>query len=436
MKRVLVASTVVGLVALTGTVGTFVNRGFPDAKSKDLTPTGPPTGQLPAGAPFVAQPAEITSPAPAGSAQPYLTTDKGGRIWLSWLEPRQSGGHRFQLASFRNGQWSAPVTIAEGANFMANWADVPSIFVTSTGTIAAHWLERGVGRGTYDYGVRVSTSTDDGRTWTQAVTPHKDNTPTEHGFVSFFEGPRGRPGLVWLDGRASAGHSSGGHGGAMALRAAVLGGGAAREEIEEIVIDDRVCDCCPTSAASTSDGVIVVYRDRSDREIRDISTVRFAGGVWSKPVAVHGDGWQINGCPVNGPAVAAAGRSAVAAWFTSAGGTARVRIAFSSDGGQSFGAPSELAAPATLGRVAAVMPEPERAFVASLERPTSGGSLVVREARAGAPIGPAILVGQMGTERPSGFPRLAIAGKQALFAWTDAPRGGPSRVKVAAATLR
>ena len=35
----------------------------------------------------------------------------------------------------------------------------------------------------------------------------------------------------------------------------------------EAVLDPRVCECCQTSAAATSDGLLVVYRNRSDEEM-------------------------------------------------------------------------------------------------------------------------------------------------------------------------
>src|SRR6185503_11311651 len=256
----------------------------------------------------------LASPSAEGAAQPNLVADSKGRVFLSWLEPRPGGGHRFRLSSLAGGKWSAPVTIAEGANFLANWADFPSVFVSSNGTMAAHWLERGQTRDAY--GIRVSTSKDSGRRWSAPITPHRDASAAEHGFVSFFEAPGGDIGLVWLDGREmSGGHAAAGHGG-MALRAARLKGGDAGEET---VLDPRTCECCQTSATRAGNSVLVVYRDRSDKEIRDTSIIRFSGGKWSAPVTVHADNWEINGCPVNGPVIAASGNAAAAAWFTGTG---------------------------------------------------------------------------------------------------------------------
>ena len=79
-------------------------------------------------------------------------------------------------------------------------------------------------------------------------------------------------------------------------------------------------------------GPVAAYRDRSEAEIRDIAVRRLVGGEWSEPVHVGEDNWEIRGCPVNGPALAARGEDVAIAWFTGAGGTAKVSVAFSADG--------------------------------------------------------------------------------------------------------
>src|SRR5262245_54569126 len=91
----------------------------------------------------------LASPAPDGAMYPNVVTDRTGRVWISWLETRAGGGHRFRLASLLDTSWSTPVTVAEGTNFIANWADFPSVYVTGNGTMAAHWLEAGASRGAY-----------------------------------------------------------------------------------------------------------------------------------------------------------------------------------------------------------------------------------------------------------------------------------------------
>jgi len=377
----------------------------------------------------------IPSPAVEGAGEPNLTTDSKGRVWLSWLEPRTGGGQRFRLSSLSGNQWSQPVTITEGASLLANWADFPSVFVTSDGTIAAHWLERSAARGAY--GIRVVTSKDGGRSWTKATNPHQASETGEHGFVSFFEAPAGGLGMVWLDGRdvAGAGHAMSGHAGGMALRSTFIKNGEAGADL---LVDARVCDCCQTSAARSGAGVLVAYRDRSEKEIRDTSVVRFSGGKWSEPVTVHADQWEINGCPVNGPVVTASGTAAAVAWFTGAGNVPKTLVAFSTDEGKSFGQPIriDLDAKVTLGRLAMVMPSADRVLVSALERTDSGAHLVLREVRRDGRIGAPVEISAATPERTGGFARLATSGTKVVVAWTDVRPGAPAQVRTAIAEVR
>ncbi len=384
------------------------------------------------GAPFSGPLADLSAPAPAGATLPNLAVDRAGRVWLSWLEPREGGGHRFRLASFDAGRigtagaaWSQPITVAEGTTFMANWADFPSVFVARDGTIAAHWLEGNIGRGTY--GIRLRTSKDSGRTWTPTETPHKDpDAPVEHGFVSFFEAPGAGLGLIWLDGRRTEGR------GGMALRSTLVSNGKAGPEL---VVDPRVCECCQTSAARTTDGVIVAYRGKSAGNIRDTLVSRLGAGKWSTPTVVYADNWEINGCPVNGPVVTASGNDVAVAWFMAKDSAPKVQVAFSPANGP-FGPPIRVDVAVTYGRLAMVMPAADRVLVSSIERGDAGAQLTIREARRDGRTGDALAIAPMTAERSSGFARMALAGRRLVIAWTDVRPGAPPRIRVSAGTLR
>ena len=101
---------------------------------------------------------------------------------------------------------------------------------------------------------------------------------------------------MWIDGRATNPETESGD---MSLRASVYD--AAGKQLRETVVVPRVCECCSTSVAETSEGVIAAFRNRSATEVRDIYVTRFAEGRWSAPAIVHADGWMINACPINGP---------------------------------------------------------------------------------------------------------------------------------------
>ena len=181
------------------------------------------------------------------------------------------------------------------------------------------------------------TQSSDGQQWSDDFIPHKDGTPTEHGFVTMMP-YQGKFLTAWLDGRNTGGGSHDGHGhgdgGPMTLRSALIAMDGTMEN--EVELDQRICDCCQTSGAITDIGPVIVYRDRSDEEIRDMSIVRFVDGKWSDPKTIHADGWKIEGCPVNGPRATAHGNLLAVAWFTAANSQPKVKLIFSQDGGANF----------------------------------------------------------------------------------------------------
>ena len=218
----------------------------------------------------------IASPAAAGSGGPHLAAAADGSVVLSWLEP-DGQAHALRFATLDGAAWSAPRTLARGEDWFVNWADFPSVVPLADDLWAAHWLVRRA-EGGYAYDVAVSLSRDRGRSWSPPLNPHRDGTPTEHGFVTLFPW-QGGAGAVWLDGRemlaSGHGHDHGhagarqtAHGGGMTLRTALIGAdGALREEA---LLDGLTCDCCQTDVALTDAGPVVFYRDRSAEEIRDI----------------------------------------------------------------------------------------------------------------------------------------------------------------------
>ncbi|MDQ3802947.1 MAG: glycoside hydrolase, partial [Acidobacteriota bacterium] len=317
-----------------------------------------------------------------------------------------------------------------------NWADFPSVIALPDGSLAAHWLVKS-GPGTYAYDVNISRSQDGGKTWGKPVVPHTDGTQTEHGFVSLIPLPDGRLGAVWVDGRATKdvpeGHEEKGPlPVSMQLRYAAIDAGGRLSD--EAVLDERICECCQTSAAMTSDGPIAAYRDRSEREVRDISFVRQRDGGWGEPRPVHADNWEINGCPVNGPSVAADGRRVALAWYTEAGDSPRVQLAFSGDAGATFGTPVRVDDGEAMGRVDVVMLADGSALVCWMAGGAGGtGANKVRRVAPDGTLGPVAVIAETEASRASGFPRMARTGDTVYFAWTQF--GKPSQVRTATADV-
>ncbi|MGD8697905.1 MAG: sialidase family protein [Gemmatimonadales bacterium] len=365
------------------------------------------------------------------SGEPNLYGAGDGRAILTWFEPVGGEDYALRVAVRQAGLWSQPNTIVEGDRFFVNWADFPSLVVLSAGSWLVHWPER-VAETTYAYHVRLAISRDGGADWTPAGTPHRDASPTEHGFVSMVPLETGGAALVWLDGRQMAQASSAEAGhlavGDMSLRATTFGADGAFGP--DVLLDGRTCECCQTSLAATESGLIAAYRDRSESEVRNIAVVRRIGSAWTEPGHVADDAWTYPGCPVNGPQLATRGDTVVVAWFTAPEEQARVKAAFSFDGGATFGAPLRVDDGEPLGRVDVEYLESGAAVASWLERVGggAGAEIRVRLLWPNGPLGASQVVAETSGARGSGFPRMARVNDAILVAWTEIGEGGGVRV--------
>ena len=358
----------------------------------------------------------LSFPSNVSSAEPFLFTDEDSTVYLSWVEKNETES-LFKFSSLANDQWSDPITIASGKTWFVNWADYP-MMATKGKQFVAHFLDKS-GEGTYAYDVKLTTSNDNGKNWLDPRVLNEDKKEAEHGFVTllpyqenFF--------VTWLDGRNTVvegmEHHEGGHGGhhgAMSLRAAIID--AKGNKISEWELDSKTCDCCQTSAAITSNGPVVVYRDRSDEEIRDMSIVRLIDGQWTKPQSIYNDNWKIAGCPVNGPRVVAEGNNVAAAWFSAASDTSRVNVIFSKDGGATFGKPIRVDEGEAIGRVDIVILDEMNAMVSWME----GTQIKIAKVNMDGTKEPSMTIGSSSESRSSGFPQMTKSGNQLIFAWTD-----------------
>lgn len=368
-------------------------------------------------------------PAGRGAAEPDLFLAPDGRLLLSWIRPFSQNRHELQFNSFdRQGQWQwSPKAIAVGASMFVNWADTPHIAATADGAIWAHWLQRTRGANAGEegadtsYDIFVARSGDGGLTWGTPIRPHNDGRAVEHGFVSFWPAARDRLGVAWLDGRNMAGAAHGD--GMMSLRAATLD--PTPRVHDDAEIDSSVCDCCGTDVAVTARGPLLVYRDRTVDEIRDIYATRFDGAAWRAPQPVHVDGWKMPACPVNGPAVAADGDNAVVAWYSAANDTPMLELAYSADAGDSFAAPVVVDRDAAVQGRTDVALDGKQAWVAWLREDAQGQSLWL--ARYTPDLSQQLsrteIARLQGRGRATGFPKLATRDGEAFVVWTDIVEG-------------
>ena len=359
----------------------------------------------------------VPFPGAAGSAQPRLTSSADGTTVLSWLEPTDDGV-ALRFAAFDGAAFSPPREVVRGADLFVNWADLPSVQPITAGVWAAHWL-RLAPDSAGAYHVATAVSGDGGRSWSAPVQLNDDSAEAEHGFVDLFAW-NGAIGAFWLDGRQLAEWSFDEPDKLLgtSLRVAELdysGNVVARE-----IVDELVCDCCQPDRAMTSLGPVVAYRDRTPEEIRDVVVRRHVDGAWTDAVAAGVDGWHIEGCPVNGPAIAADGERVAVAWFTAAGDTPRVRFARSTDAAASFAPALDLDGAGSFGQVGLVLGSDGTAKVTWWRSAAGGGSdLVLRIVAPDGSLGAPRVLAHSGAVQPVDVPQIVAVGEDLLVAWTS-----------------
>ena len=286
--------------------------------------------------------AECTIPATSSARSAALTTDREGSIFLSWIEPVADGSTELRFAALSNAHtWGSPRVIARGSNWIVNNADRPSLVVGPNGRITALWLVSESEAGSRAF---FSQSTDGGATWSPAQSLSKESREMEFPVIQAL--PDGRVVAVWLDGR---GKKEGR--GSQQLFARITGA-----EGPDELVDASVCDCCRPALSAFPDGSsLLAYRGRTKEEVRDIRVALFRDGKWSTGRDVHTDGWQIHGCPVNGPQLFTAGGRAGLAWFTAANGEGRVLASLTPDAGGRWLDPLRVDRGAPAGHVGVVL---------------------------------------------------------------------------------
>lgn len=351
-----------------------------------------------------------------------------GKLYMTWVEQEDSLAI-LKYSYYEGETWSAPKTITSGTDWFVNWADFPAVGVNGD-YVLTNILQKSA-EGTYDYDIKLHLSKGNEVIKSDFLL-NTDGIPAEHGFVSM-QAYDGGFYASWLDGRNTKNEDKTKN--QMSLRSAYIDlEGTITEDTE---IDTRVCDCCNTATAITNNGPIVVYRDRSATkpEIRDMAIVRRVDGKWTQPKVISSDNWELNGCPVNGPAIDTKENQVVVAWFTAQDNNPRVLTAFSMNNGENFGTPIRLDSGNAIGRVDADFLEDGSALVSWLE--PQGETVVLQVARVykdGHQDSP-ITITNTSAERQSGFPRLEILGDQVFVAWTDVD-GDSSQVKMVQFNVR
>ena len=343
----------------------------------------------------------------------------GNHFALSWIERGRDDTAQVQFASWNGNGFDKKIPVAESKQMFSNWADIPTFIEAPTGDLYAHWLDR-IDDKPHAYGIRVERSVDRGKKWNSLGWLHTDTGATEHGFVSLVpDGNHVR--AFWLDGRLMTKPT-----GKMTLCTAILDGDQIRDER---ILDDIVCTCCPTSAVPLPAGPIVVYRDRSQREIRDISFILRTENKWGEPATLKKDNWLMPSCPVNGASIATNGDLVAISRFTVRHKKAQVILRLFNGRSMQSGKDVVLDENTPIGRCSTVCTK-NSAYTVWIGFEKKQAVLRLAEVSATGNIMSIRSLSRVNGNRSSGMPRTILSDGYLWVTWRDSNRIRLGRIKV------
>ncbi|MFT4576779.1 MAG: hypothetical protein ACI9SI_001713 [Polaribacter sp.] len=346
------------------------------------------------------------------NAEPNLVA-QDGKVSLSWVNSIRGEEATLLYSQLENDAWKKPTTITSGNDWFVNWADFPANATNGDVLLTSH-LQKSAS-GTYTYDVVLNLRKLNGEIIKENFLLNTDGMKAEHGFVSIIPNEKEGFLITWLDGRNTVKEMKESHHKAMTIRVAEVSSDGTI--FNETQLDGRTCDCCQTSIAMTKNGPIIVFRDRSKQEIRDIYFSQRKDSVWSTSTPVFNDNWEINGCPVNGPKIVSNKKNTAVAWFTVAEESPKVKVSFFSDT-NSFEEPIVLNDIDALGRVDAAFINSDELLVSYMESDEKATYLRCKKVTKNGTISKAITVAEINSARSTGVPQLEILEGVAYFVWT------------------
>ena len=347
------------------------------------------------------------------NAQPSLVSTNGS-LSLTWISSDEDMNVSLNFRQFKDEKWTNSQTLAVGSNWFVNWADFPTHAISGDQVLTSY-LKKSAS-GTYTYDVFLNLQKLSGEKIKEDFILNTDGFKAEHGFVSIAAKDNEGFFISWLDGRNTVEKDMNGNHKPMTIRFAEITNSG--DIISEAELDSSVCDCCQTSITYSDKGPIVVYRDRSEEEVRDIYVTRNINDEWENPIPVHNDGWVIYGCPVNGPKVVSNSNNLAVSWFTVFDGKPTVNLSFSESYGSSFSSPIKINDLNAIGRVDAAFLNEKEVIVSYMEGDDVGTYLRIKKVSIDGKVSEPITISRIDSGRGTGVPQLEILNDEIFIMWT------------------
>ncbi len=266
-----------------------------------------------------------------------LAADHRGRVALTWVTRDSLGQDLWLAISADSGlTFAAPVRVNPRGGSVSSYTECrPVAAFGEAGELLVAWSEqRGDSTRAADLVVRASG--DGGRTLGPPVVVNDDAGDGRagfHGFPSLVPLPDGGWFAVWMDPRE---HGAAGDSAAVASLFYALSNDGGQSWSDNRTLTARACPCCRVTALADSTGLVAVAYRSAVGDLRDpaLAVSHDRGASFALDTVVAADGWQLTGCPVEGPSLtmdhSGGGHYA---WYTGAAGGGAWIAPWRADGG-------------------------------------------------------------------------------------------------------
>lgn len=234
-------------------------------------------------------------------AKPSLATtttfDGKGRLWRAAVQGNQVRVSR----STDNGRtFTAPVAVNGTPEHIAGDGENRPKILARNGIVYVSWTQA-LDQPMTGH-IRFSRSLDDGKTFSEPLTVNDNPEIISHRFEAMGVTGRGQVYLAWLDKRdlsAARKNKTPYHGAAVYYALSDDNGATFRPNVK---LADHSCECCRVALALEPDGTPVVFwRHIFGRNTRDFALARLDGQAAT--VRATRDEWEVSGCPHHGGAL-------------------------------------------------------------------------------------------------------------------------------------
>jgi hypothetical protein len=266
---------------------------------------------------------------------PSVQIDDQGHVALVWVEEdKDVRSVLFARSAVPGGPVGAPVAINRPDETPYWRQEAPALVVQGNDAFVTWGLThpKSTPQQPLATELRLSRSTDGGRTFQPSVLVNDDPEVIQHTFDALHRDAEGRLHVSWIDGREGKKDP-----GTYVARSLDQG----QSVTQNMKVDESTCVCCRTAVTSgPKDMVYVAWRKIFEGNVRETVVARSTdgGSTFEAPVIVGHDQWVFSACPHRPASLGVDGQGRLyVVWYTEgADETPAIYIAWSDDQGRSF----------------------------------------------------------------------------------------------------